>query len=160
MELKWGRQQGGPTGIPATSPSTPDTHCLVSISGFISPTSPVHTNGVFMYRLVARQHIPHKMFLIYNLSNFVTYKQQTIMSNAFAGHNTMELGPWAASCAYNRESPKIVCNPQFQYRLHKIFIAGECILLRMYQISKYKQPSFATLLQRALLYTYVTTCFG
>jgi hypothetical protein len=37
--------------------------------------------------------------------------------------------------------------------------ARECILLRMYQISKYKQPSFATVLQRALLYTYITTCF-
>jgi hypothetical protein len=27
-------------------------------------------------------------------------------------------------------------------------------------ISKYRQPSFATVLQRALLYTYITTCFG
>jgi hypothetical protein len=33
-------------------------------------------------------------------------------------------------------------------------------LLKMRQISKYKQPSFATVLQRALLYTYMTTCFG
>jgi hypothetical protein len=36
-----------------------------------------------------------------------------------------------------------------------IFIVGECILLRMYQISKYKQPSFATVLQRALLFIHV-----
>jgi hypothetical protein len=43
---------------------------------------------------------------------------------------------------------------------HFIFIMGECILLHMYQISKYKQPSFATVLQRTLLYTYITTCFG
>jgi hypothetical protein len=28
------------------------------------------------------------------------------------------------------------------------------------RISKYRQPSFATVLQRALLYTYITTCFG
>jgi hypothetical protein len=41
-----------------------------------------------------------------------------------------------------------------------IFILGECILLRMYQISKYRQLSFATVLQRVLLYTYITTCFG
>jgi hypothetical protein len=34
-----------------------------------------------------------------------------------------------------------------------IFIVGEFILLHMYQISKYRQPSFATVLQRALLYT-------
>jgi hypothetical protein len=27
-------------------------------------------------------------------------------------------------------------------------------------ISKYRQPLFATVLQRALLYTYITTCFG
>jgi hypothetical protein len=40
------------------------------------------------------------------------------------------------------------------------FIVGECILLQMYQISKYRQPSFATVLQRGLLYTYITTCFG
>jgi hypothetical protein len=40
-----------------------------------------------------------------------------------------------------------------------IFTVGECILLRMYQISKYKQPSFSTVLKRALLYTYITTCF-
>jgi hypothetical protein len=40
------------------------------------------------------------------------------------------------------------------------FTVGECILLRMYQISKYRQPSFATVLQRALLYTYITTCLG
>jgi hypothetical protein len=38
-----------------------------------------------------------------------------------------------------------------------VFIVGECILLRMYQISKYRKPSFATVLQRALLYTYITT---
>jgi hypothetical protein len=38
-----------------------------------------------------------------------------------------------------------------------IFTVCECILLRMYQIRKYKQPSFATVLQRALLYTYITT---
>jgi hypothetical protein len=31
-----------------------------------------------------------------------------------------------------------------------LFIVGECILLRMYQISKYKQPSFTTVLKRAL----------
>jgi malic enzyme len=31
------------------------------------------------------------------------------------------------------------------------FIVGECILLRMYQISKYRQPSFATVPQCALL---------
>jgi hypothetical protein len=31
-----------------------------------------------------------------------------------------------------------------------MFTVGECILLRMYQISKYRQPSFATVLQRAL----------
>jgi hypothetical protein len=43
---------------------------------------------------------------------------------------------------------------------HIIFIVGECILLRMYQISKYRQPSSATVLQRALLYTYITTCLG
>jgi hypothetical protein len=38
------------------------------------------------------------------------------------------------------------------------FIIGGCILLRMYQISKYeyKQPSFATVIQRALLYTWYT----
>jgi hypothetical protein len=41
-----------------------------------------------------------------------------------------------------------------------VFMVGECILLRMYQISKYKQLSFATVLQRVLLYTYITTCFG
>jgi hypothetical protein len=41
-----------------------------------------------------------------------------------------------------------------------VFLVGECILLCMYQISKYKQPSFATVLQRTLLYTYITTCFG
>jgi hypothetical protein len=39
-------------------------------------------------------------------------------------------------------------------------IVGECILLRMYQISKYRQPSFATVLQRALLYMYITIWFG
>jgi hypothetical protein len=27
-------------------------------------------------------------------------------------------------------------------------------------ISKYRHPSLATVLQRALLYTYITTCFG
>jgi hypothetical protein len=43
---------------------------------------------------------------------------------------------------------------------NSIFTVGEYILLRMYQISKYKQPPFATVLQRALLYTYITTCFG
>jgi hypothetical protein len=36
--------------------------------------------------------------------------------------------------------------------MYTSLIVGECILLRMYQISKYKQPSFATVLQRALLY--------
>jgi hypothetical protein len=40
------------------------------------------------------------------------------------------------------------------------FIVGECILLRMYQISKYKQPSLATILQCDLLHTFITTCFG
>jgi hypothetical protein len=39
-----------------------------------------------------------------------------------------------------------------------VFIVGECILLRMYIISKYRQPSFATVLQHALLYTYITNC--
>jgi hypothetical protein len=43
--------------------------------------------------------------------------------------------------------------------IYRMFIVGECILLRMYQISKYRQPSFATVLKRALLYTYITTCF-
>jgi NADH dehydrogenase FAD-containing subunit len=42
-------------------------------------------------------------------------------------------------------------------QMPSIFIVGECILLRMYQISKYRQPSFATVLQRALLYTYIMT---
>jgi hypothetical protein len=28
------------------------------------------------------------------------------------------------------------------------------------EVSKYRQPSFATVLQRALIYTYITTCFG
>jgi uncharacterized membrane protein YdcZ (DUF606 family) len=41
-----------------------------------------------------------------------------------------------------------------------VFAVGECILLCMYQISKYRQPSFANVLQRAPLYTYITTCFG
>jgi hypothetical protein len=37
------------------------------------------------------------------------------------------------------------------------FIVGECILLRMYQISKYKQTSFATVLQCAYLFPYLLT---
>jgi hypothetical protein len=34
------------------------------------------------------------------------------------------------------------------------------INVNSHQISKYKKPSFATVLQRALLYTYITTSFG
>jgi hypothetical protein len=49
-----------------------------------------------------------------------------------------------------------VCGFEKQYYF---VIVDECILLRMYQISKYRQLSFATVLQRALLYTYITTCF-
>jgi hypothetical protein len=50
--------------------------------------------------------------------------------------------------------------PQNAGKLSSDFIVGECILLRMYQISKYIQPSFATVLERALLYTYITKCFS
>jgi hypothetical protein len=53
----------------------------------------------------------------------------------------------------NRLSCCISITPDF-------FIVGECILLRMYQISKYRQPLFTTVFQRALLYTYIKTCFG
>jgi hypothetical protein len=57
-------------------------------------------------------------------------------------------------------SDKISDSLKCENSLLVIFIVGERILLRVYQISKYKQPSFATVLQRALLYTYITIRFG
>jgi hypothetical protein len=84
-----------------------------------------------------------------------------------------KLNPWYNICLCS-----IVIKLRSSLRMHVFFVhnifslifccvqalfcfkVGECILLRMYLISKYRQPSFATVLQRALFYTYITTCFG
>jgi hypothetical protein len=51
----------------------------------------------------------------------------------------------------------------FLLRLEKSYSELYCRWMHpvaYYQISKYRQPSFATALLRALLYMYITTCFG
>jgi hypothetical protein len=42
-------------------------------------------------------------------------------------------------------------------RYHSGFIVGECILLRMYQISKYRQPSTPTILYTSTHATHYRT---